>query len=292
MNAMENIVTAEMNERLMMPFTAEEVLYAIKQMHPTKALRPKGRTPLFFQKFWYFISCDALDVVLGILNFGNYPTLLNHTNIILIPKIKQPKTPKDSISLCNVIFRIITKTIANRLKSTLPHVISISQNVMKAFEIFHSMKKRKKGNKGFMALKFNMNKAYDRVEWKFLQAVMHKLRFHENWIGLIIRYVTIVSYSVLINGNNASPFNPERGLQQGIPSLLICSYFVQRRSPTFFLRLRKRGKSTALRLRGKLLLYHICSLPMTRSSLLELIQERRRKSKILSTSMRERRAKG
>lgn len=126
-------------------------------MHPAKAPGPDGMTPLFFQKYWSLCKHDVIPEILGILNHGRSPRYINHTHVVLIPKVKKPKTPKDlrPISLSNVIARILTKTIANRLKSFLPHIISESQsafilghlitdNAMTAFEVFHTMKKKKK----------------------------------------------------------------------------------------------------------------------------------------------------
>lgn len=145
-------------------------------------------------------------------------------------KVKHPVTPKEyrPISLCNVVFRIITKTIANRVKTILPNIISDSQsafipgrsindNAMTAFEIFHSMKTKKTGKKGHMAMKLDMSKAYDRVEWGFLEAVMRQLGFNNKWIDLVMNCVKTVSYSVLINGCPSPVFTPERGLRQGDP---------------------------------------------------------------------------
>jgi len=94
---------------------------------------------------------------LKILNGGGNLRNINYTYICLIPKKKKPKVPDDfqPISLCNVIFKIITKTIANRLKLILPHIIGkfqsafvprhlISDNALLAFESFHYMIKKKK----------------------------------------------------------------------------------------------------------------------------------------------------
>ena len=83
------------------------------------------------------------------------------------------------ISLCNALFKIITKAIENRLKTTLPVIISedqivfvlgrlITDNIMIAFEINHFLKRKTKGKDGVAALKIDMSKAYDKVEWSFL----------------------------------------------------------------------------------------------------------------------------
>lgn len=65
-----------------------------------------------------------------------------------------------------------------------------------------------------MALKLDMTKAYDRVSWRFLEVVMENMRFHVRWIELVMRYVTIVTYSILINGKQYGSFSLECGLRQ------------------------------------------------------------------------------
>ena len=103
---------------------------------------------------------------------------LNKMNIAPIPKIKIPTKMSDfrRISLCNVSYKIISKILTNRLKPILSSIISenqtvfipdrlITDNVLVAFEIMHYLKKRKGGKDSYMAVKLDMSKAYDRVEW-------------------------------------------------------------------------------------------------------------------------------
>ena len=116
----------------------------------------------------------------------------NSTNICLIPKVQQPRKVFyfRPISLCNMVYKIITKTIANRLKIVLGDLIVenqssfvperlISDNVLAAFELMHIMRQRKHVKKDWLALKLDMSKAYDRVEWSFIEAMMRRLGFSE-----------------------------------------------------------------------------------------------------------------
>ena len=114
---------------------------------------------------------------------------------MLIPKVQNPKKVFDfrPISLYNVIYKLISKVLANRLKPMLHSIISktqsafianrlITDNILIAFEFLHHMKTNCTGKKGFMAMKLDMSKAYDRVEWCFLEQILLKLGFQESWV--------------------------------------------------------------------------------------------------------------
>ncbi|XP_057444702.1 uncharacterized protein LOC130736943 [Lotus japonicus] len=212
------------------PFTREEVEEAIFHMHPTKAPGLDGLPALFFQKFWHILGDDVSNFCLEVLHNIISPGSINKTLIVLIPKIKKSvhATQFRPISLCNVIFKIITKTIANRLKIVLSDIIVgpqsafvpgrlITDNALVAYECFHLMKKKMYGRNGMMALKLDMSKAYDRVEWPFLQSVLHQMGFPSAWVSLIMACVTTVQFQVMLNGNPQVPFDPGRGLRQGDP---------------------------------------------------------------------------
>lgn len=99
-------------------YSAQEVDATLFQMHPLKSSGPDGMPTLFFQKYWHFVGQDVKKMVLEVLNNNKDPTELNGNFIALIPKGKNTKTPKDfkPISLCNVVMKLVTKTIVNRIK--------------------------------------------------------------------------------------------------------------------------------------------------------------------------------
>lgn len=177
---MEAIVThiSEKESRwLDKEFSEGEIVKALKSMSPTKALGPDGAHALFFQRYWEVVGKDVIAVYLEVLNKGEDMANMNKTFISLIPKCKNPKymTDLSPISLCNVVYKLIVKALANRLKEVLKSVISpnqstfisgrlITDNVVLGFECIHTINNKRKGNGGSIAMKLDMSKAYDRVE--------------------------------------------------------------------------------------------------------------------------------
>jgi hypothetical protein len=224
------VVTEDMNNKLSKPFQRQEMDYALKQIGPLKAPGPDSMSPIFYQTFWDSIGNDVSSAILSCLNSGSILKSINHTYIALIPKKQNPTKVTDfrPISLCNVLYKILSKVLTNRLKSILPHIISetqsafvpsrlITDNILVAFETLHHMKTRNTGKEGFMALKLDMSKAYDRVEWVFLKHVMLKMGFNTKWVSLMMECISSVSYSILINGSPQGLLKPTRGLRQGDP---------------------------------------------------------------------------
>ena len=117
-----------MQEYLSRDYSADEIKAALFQMGPTKAHGPDGMNALFYQKFWYIVGDDVITAMLDFLNSSLMLLEINYTHIVLIPKIKVPKKILDyrPISLYNVIYKIISKVLANRLKFILPYLISPS----------------------------------------------------------------------------------------------------------------------------------------------------------------------
>lgn len=86
-----------------------------------------------------------------------------------------------------------------------------------AQDVYHHLKNKRSGGKYEVALKMDMKKAYDRVEWDFLEALMKKLGFCEKWVARVMNCVSTVSYNLCLAGNSIASFKPSGGLRQGDP---------------------------------------------------------------------------
>lgn len=153
LSSVKPVVTNNMNEFLVAPYTREDVRKALFQIGDMKAPGPDELHAIFFKRFWHIVGEELTDEVLDAINKRKIPAGWNSTNIVLIPKVDIPEVIRQyrPISLCNVIYKIISKMIANRLKRILPEVISptqsafvpgrlITDNVLVAYECFHTIK--------------------------------------------------------------------------------------------------------------------------------------------------------
>ena len=160
LNAVSYKMSPNMINVLSSEFSVDEVKMALFQIGPTKAPRPDDMNAHFYKNFWHIVGTDVTHVVLDFLNNGNMLTDINYTHIVLIPKIKSLEKMSNyrPISLCNVIYKIISKVLANKLKVVLPQLISptqsafvpgrlITDNVLVAYETLHAMHSWRKGKK-------------------------------------------------------------------------------------------------------------------------------------------------
>ncbi|XP_024196014.1 uncharacterized protein LOC112199199 [Rosa chinensis] len=190
LDSMQAKVTEEMNRDLLAPYTDGEIKTALFQMHPSKS---PGQ--------------DVRDI----LCTGRIPQESNFTYLTLIPKIKEPQLPSDlrPIALCNVVYKIASKVLANRLKMILPQIVSPLQSAFVPGRLI--------SDNTLVATELDISKAYDRLEWQYVEAVLLKLGFCRDWVSVVLATIKSVSYSVLVNGNPTGFILPTRGIRQGDP---------------------------------------------------------------------------
>lgn len=157
-----------------------------------KSPGPDEFNPSFYQSYWYIIGEEVTSIALNFLNDSLFDSCINFTYIVLIPKVKNLVNDFDFrlISLCDLIYKLVSKFLASHLKKIISFIISqiqsaflfgwiITDNIIIAYEVLHSMKTKQKCQEGSMSIKLDISKAYDKLEWNFLEAMMRKLGFRE-----------------------------------------------------------------------------------------------------------------
>ena len=170
-----------------------------------------------------------INAVTSFFEVGKLPSEVNSSLIVLIPKTDNPCSVNNyrRISLCNVVYKIISKLLVSKLRTVLHKFISLCQsafihnrwiveNQVIVQEMLHSFKARKI-KEGLIAIKLDFQKAYDRVNWSFIKVVLIKFGFNDVFVNWIMECITSMSFEVLINGGKSEHFKPERGLRQGDP---------------------------------------------------------------------------
>jgi hypothetical protein len=170
-------INATMNEDLCKEFSKKEIADAMFQMGLLKAPGPDGFSAWFYKRHWDIVGKDITTTTQRFFCEGALPDGVNDTAIVLILKGNNPEELKDfrPISLCNVIYKPISKCIVNRLRGLLDEVISseqsafvptrcIKDNALIAFECVHEIQRYNNRRGDYCAYKLDLSKAYDRVD--------------------------------------------------------------------------------------------------------------------------------
>ncbi|KAG7560295.1 Reverse transcriptase domain [Arabidopsis thaliana x Arabidopsis arenosa] len=217
--------------------SAEEITKVLFSMPNDKSPGPDGYTSEFYKATWDIIGREFVLAVQSFFATGFLPKGINSTILALIPKKSEAKEMRDyrPISCCNVIYKVISKIIANRLKILLPKFIAGNQsafvkdrllieNLLLATELVKDYHKDSISTR--CAIKIDISKAFDSVQWPFLINVLVAMQFPPVFIHWISLCITTASFSVQVNGDLAGYFQSARGLRQGCslsPYLFVMS---------------------------------------------------------------------
>ncbi|CAJ2652820.1 unnamed protein product [Trifolium pratense] len=209
------------------PFTEAEVKLAVWDCDSYKSPGPDGINFGFIKDFWAELRGDVMHFLCDFHRNGRLTKGINSTFIALIPKTDSPQRLNDfrPISLVGSLYKILAKVLANRLRHVIGSVISESQTafvknrqildgILIANEVVDEARKAKKD---LMLFKVDFEKAYDSVDWGYLDDVMGRMSFPTLWRKWIRECVCTATASVLVNGSPTDEFPLRRGLRQGDP---------------------------------------------------------------------------
>ncbi|KAL1194824.1 putative ribonuclease H protein [Cardamine amara subsp. amara] len=240
-NELQNLLPFRCSEedraKLTKDVSGEEIKKVLFSMPNDKSPGPDGFTSEFYKAAWDIIGDEFIMAIQSFFVKGFLPKGINATILALIPKKTEAREMKDyrPISCCNVIYKVISKIIANRLKMVLPKFIAGNQsafvqnrllieNMLLAMELVKDYHKDTVSSR--CAIKIDISKAFDSVQWSFLINTLQALNFPLEFIHWITLCITTASFSVQVNGELAGYFRSERGLQQGCslsPYLFVIS---------------------------------------------------------------------
>ncbi|KAL2237570.1 UNVERIFIED_CONTAM: hypothetical protein Sindi_0948700 [Sesamum indicum] len=202
----------------------EDASFLLEPFTPAddKAPGPDGYSSGFFKAAWPIVGQEVSSAVLDFFSTGRLLKWINTTLLALILKVHSPVTVGEfrPICCCKVLYKIIAKLIIQRLSVILDKLISpcqaafvpgrsIGDNIMMAQELFTGYNQARLPPR--CALKVDIRKAYDTVEWDFMIAVMELFGFPSTFLKWIEACVTTPSFSVVLNGKPHGFFKGARG---------------------------------------------------------------------------------
>ncbi|XP_021826059.1 uncharacterized protein LOC110766949 [Prunus avium] len=207
----------------------EEIKESLFNIGGLKTPGPDGFPAIFYQKFWEVCSNDIISFTNECFQTATLPDHINETLIALVPKVERPvsMTQLRPISLCNTLYKVVSKILVARLRPCMTKLVSpnqvsfvpgrqITDNIVIAQEVLHKFKTAK-GKKGFIAWKIDLSKAYDRLHWHFIREVLWEVGIRGRILELLMQCFSTVQYKAILNGELTAAFSPHCGIRQGDP---------------------------------------------------------------------------
>ncbi|VFQ98006.1 unnamed protein product [Cuscuta campestris] len=223
---LETVITQEDNAKLSKIPTAEEIREAVWSINPNSAPGPDGFNGSFFRAAWHIIQNDVISATQEFFIGINLPKSYGSTFLSLIPKIDNPKSFGDyrPISLSTFMSKVNTRILADRIQQLLPKIISseqtgfqtgmgVDEQILLVEEMVHKIDSKIRG--GNVIIKLDMAKAFDNLEWDYIQGILKKLGFLEHNQGLLLANLRGTHISIMINGSPKAE-SSVRDLPQGI----------------------------------------------------------------------------
>ena len=213
---MPNQLSDESKLFLQKEVTEAEIKATMFSLGNEKAPGPDGFTAYFFKKSWSIIGRDVCHAVKSFFQSGSLLKEVNSTIITLVPKVQNPSKVAE--------FKPITKILANRFRSCLNDLVSpnqtafikgrsISENILLAQELVKGYHKDK--GKARCAIKVDLKKAYDFVEWSFTLMCLLAVGYPPQYIHWVSECITNLRFSIALNGSLVGNFKGGKGLRQG-----------------------------------------------------------------------------
>lgn len=207
---------------LCVPVTRGEIDQALAAINDDKAPGIDGYNAVFFKKAWHIIKEDVYQGVLSFFQTGVMPLSINCTKVTLVPKVPQANHVKlfRPIACCSLLYKILSKILTSRLQQVVGEVVSEFQsgfipgrhlvdNILMATELIKGYGRKHISPR--CVLKVDLKKAYDSLEWSFLE----ELGFPAMFVRWVLACISTVSYTIMVNGSPTVPFRAKKGLRQG-----------------------------------------------------------------------------
>ncbi|KAJ9548459.1 hypothetical protein OSB04_021002 [Centaurea solstitialis] len=226
-NTLLNALSSDQSDFLEATFSSDEIKQTVWACDGDKAQGSDGFSFSFIKSHWEILRSDIIGAVSEFYDSASLPRGANSSFLALVPKSKDLIYISDyrPISLIGATYKIIAKLLSSRLQAVIHSIIGKEQtafikgrSILEGPMILNEIISWAKRSKQQMLLfKIDLEKAFDSLNWEFLDKIMEKLNFGTKWRRWIRNCLSSARISVLINGSASGEFSMQRGVRQGDP---------------------------------------------------------------------------